>query len=155
MVNYQKMADPDGLSSRVSARKFDIWLIICPENDSICEGHSCFTFYMINMWISYIMLFFVILFDRSEWATWASYKRKDIHLYNHEWQAHRLWIIICRSYVRLCVCACAVCITSRLRAKGSRETVIIMSLKRVTSGTWGPSSNTEYPPPFLLCPLRQ
>ena len=51
------------------------------------------------------------------------------------------------------VCAWAEGIASRRdsRPRG----VIIMSLKRVTSGTRGPSSNTEYPPPSLLCPLRQ
>lgn len=94
------------------------------------------------MWTSYIMLFFVILFDRSKLDTWASYKLKDIHLYNCKWQLHMLWIIICRSYMCLCVCACAVCISSRLGQRESRESVIIMSLKRVASGTWGPSSST-------------
>lgn len=94
------------------------------------------------MWTSCIMLFFVILFDRSKLDTWASYKLKDIHLYNCKWQTHMLWIIICRSYMCLCVCACAVCISSRQGQGESRESVIIMSLKRVTSGTWGPSSST-------------
>lgn len=68
--------------------------------------------------------------------------------------AHRLRIIIIvRNYVGFCVCLCSVhSFQYRLKAKGSRKAVIIMSLKSVTSGTWGPSSNTEYPPPFLLCP---
>lgn len=56
--------------------------------------------------------------------------------------------------VHVCVCGLH-SFQYRLKAKGSRETLIIMSLKRVTSGTWGPSSNIEYPPPFLLCPLWQ
>lgn len=43
IVNYQKMVDPDGLSSRASAEsKFDIWLIICLENDSFCQGSFMF-----------------------------------------------------------------------------------------------------------------
>lgn len=51
------------------------------------------------------------------------------------------------AYVHVCVChvhnyQC------RLKAKGSHKAVIIMSLKRVTSGTWGPSSRvpTSFPP---------
>lgn len=42
----------------------------------------------------------------------------------------------------LCVCAFAVCISSRLGQGESWESVIIMLLKRVTSGTLGPSSST-------------
>lgn len=38
VVNYHKMADPDGHSSRVWKWKFDIWLIITLENDFFLWG---------------------------------------------------------------------------------------------------------------------
>ncbi len=65
--------------------------------------------------------------------------------------ACRLWpLIICRYYVcYVHVCLCNVhSFQYRLKPNRSHKTAIIMSLKRVTSGTWGPSSRvpTSFPP---------